>query len=80
MTKWIIMAILPLALFSVNSQAGKADDIAAAMSANCGKSINKKQAAKHIKKLFLCSPGAKVTVGDCSLMCLKANKGNVAGN
>lgn len=80
MAKWIIAAVLPLTFLSVNSFAGKADDIAAAMSSTCGKTINKKQASKHIKKLFLCSPGAKVTVGDCTLTCLKANKGNVAGN
>lgn len=73
----IVSAVLAL---STPAFAGKADDIAGAAKAGCGKEVTKAQALKLIKKVFLtCKSGSQVDIGGCQIKCMKENTGAVVG-
>ena len=75
-----VMLVAFVVALSSPAFAGKADDIAAAAKNNCGKSVNKSQALKLIKKVFLtCKSGSQVDIGGCQIKCLKENTGAVVG-
>lgn len=80
--KRIIMAtlFLPVLLAGPSAFAGKVEDVQAEVKKSCGKDVEKDQALRLVKNLFLsCVPGDKVDVEGCKVNCLKENAGAVVG-
>lgn len=77
--RFILISLIVLAGASAN--AGKVNDIITAAKSSCGKDIEKSQAIKLIKKMFLtCKNGQKVNIGGCQMTCMKSSGGVVVGD
>lgn len=79
------MKLIKFIFFSVllqfsTAQAGKVEDVQAAVKEACSKDIDKAEALRLVKTLALnCIPGSKVDVTGCDVKCLKENTGSVVG-
>lgn len=80
MRKLLFIAACVVAFTSMNAHAGKVEDVQAAVKNACQKDVDKAEALRLVKDLFLsCTPGTKVDVAGCSVQCLKDNAGAVVG-
>jgi len=62
------------------ANAGKVDDVKAALKSQCSKDVADSDALRMVKELYMnCTPDTKVDIDGCKVTCLKANAGAVVG-
>lgn len=61
------------------SFAGKIDDVKKAVKDKCNKDVPSAEVMDVVLKVFDCTPDSDVTVGDCTIKCMKTSGAVVGG-
>lgn len=76
----LALLFIAVAIFKPSEvQAGKVDQVKQAVLSSCNKTLGDGEVMDAVIKAFDCTAGSDVSVGGCSIKCLKENSGNVVG-